>query len=68
MLSSNKEVWAIALGLIYTHGADAKTEAGLSLSHAEQARNQHDSLRWQSVLAAIEELLKLEPDYDEWMN
>jgi hypothetical protein len=68
MLSSNKEVWAIAVELISTHGTGAEIAAGLCLSHAEEVRKGGDALKWQSVLVAIEELLKPEPDYDEWPN
>jgi hypothetical protein len=68
MLSSNKVVWSIATALIYTHGANAEEAAGLCLSHAGQARKHGEVLKWQSVVVAIEELLKAELDYDEWVN
>jgi len=68
MLSSNKVVWSIATALIYAHGANAEEAAGLCLSKAEQAREHGEVLKWLSVLLAVEELLKAEPDYGEWMH
>ncbi len=65
---NEKVTWAMAMVLISDHGTDAENVAGLCLTKAERAGKPSHVLKWQSVLAAIEELLKAEPDYGEWPN
>lgn len=67
-MMSDKAIWAIATELISAHGTKADRAAGLCLSQAKRNRKDGDATRWLSVLLAVEELLKAEPDNGEWTN
>jgi hypothetical protein len=67
-MQGTEAVWEMAITLISDHGTNAEAVAAECLGIAERSREIGEVALWRSVVLAIEDFTRSEPEYDEWMN
>ena len=67
-MQDSEAVWGIAVRLISNYGTNAEAVAVECLGIAKRSQERREAALWHSVVLAIEDFTRSEPEYDEWLN